>query len=95
MSYFESVGFQRDFARFVGAMDKLNGNIKKMANPPEMVMLESEVERPTGPCCECAYWDDFEDKTGACHRHAPRVPDMQWPRTKEFGWCGEWLRDVR
>lgn len=91
MNYFETVGFQRDFARMMGAFDKLNGHLEKLANPPEMVTLTTEQTPLVGPCCECAYWDDYADKRGACHRRSPQVGE--WPVTNEFDWCGEWERD--
>lgn len=54
-------------------------------------------------CDKCKYWDTsewtIESGRGNCHRNAPVVHassvfdsvKAQWPSTKMFNWCGEFV----
>ena len=55
---------------------------------------------PLHACDRCAHWNDLEDSTGECRRHAPQTISFEvddelrfesmFPMTASDDWCGDY-----
>lgn len=57
---------------------------------------------PPRTCEACCYWNELEDSSGECHRHAPQTIafeaeeelrlESMFPMTANDDWCGDFAK---